>query len=85
MNKKIEVLSYQLLHHIFNKNSLDELNLDFIQKETLKYKIGKYTAFIISHDNDQNVDTSYSITTYQCLINICVELNNKYEKMAYFI
>jgi len=39
--QKIEVLLYQLLHHIFNKNSLDELNLDFIQKETLKYKIGK--------------------------------------------
>jgi len=83
--QKIEVLSYQLLHHIFNKNSLDELGLDFIQKDALKYKIEKIYTVLNSHDNNQNVGISYSITTYQCLINIFAKLNNRQEKVAYFL
>lgn len=83
--QKIEVLSYQLLHNIFNKNSLDELDLDFIQKEKLKYKTEKIYEVFSSDDNDQNIDTSYSITTYQCLINIFAKINNEQEKVAYFL
>lgn len=83
--QKIEMLSYQLLHDIFSKNSLDELDLDFIQKEALKYKTEKIYEVFSSGVNDQNIDTSYSITTYQCLINIFAELKNGQEKVAYFL
>lgn len=83
--QQIEVLSYQLLHHIFNKNSLDELDLGFIQKETLNYKTEKIYGVLNSHNKSKNVNTSYSMTTYQCLINIFAELNNRQEKVAYFL